>query len=245
MAFTDVLFAAFLAAAATSLGALMVLPFKKAGCNLFPLLLSFSAGMMAYSAAEMLNQSHQTAGDLAVAIGFTLGMVALVVSEKLLPHIHLLVRKKKLTSEKKKVALVVGTVTLHNVPEGFAIASAFAGSTPLGWLVATAIAIQDFPEGFLVSGPLSCYGMEGKRSVQYGILSGIVEFGAAVMGFLLLSFISALTPFALSFAAGAMAYLIFAELLPDAFKKGFERGAAIAFILGIALTYTLASVMGF
>lgn len=245
MAFTDVFIAALIAAVATSLGAMMVLPFKKAGCKVFPLLLSFSAGMMVYSAIEMLNESHQTAGDFALATGFAVGVAALVISERLLPHIHLIVRKKELSSEKKKVALVAGTVTLHNVPEGFAIASAFAGSVPLGWLVATAIAIQDFPEGFLVSGPLSCYGMEGKRCIQYGILSGVVEFFAAIIGFAFLNQVSFLTPFALSFAAGAMAYLVFAELLPDAFKNGFERGAAIAFILGIALTYAIASLMGF
>jgi ZIP family zinc transporter len=146
---------------------------------------------------------------------------------------------------KKKAAMVYGTITLHNVPEGFAIASAFAGSSPLGWLVAAAIAIQDFPEGFLASGPLASYGMEGKRSVKYGILSGIVEMLAAIIGFIFLSYVTPLVPYALSFAAGAMTYVILVELIPDAFVKGAERRAAISFILGAGIGFALATLLAF
>jgi len=245
MGFQELLIAASAAAMATGLGALVVLPFKKVKEEVFPILISFSAGLMAYSALEMLLQSHASAGDIPLVSGFLIGILFFIIAERLLPHAHLMLSKKELKPSKKKAAMVFGTITLHNVPEGFAIASAFAGATPLGWIVAAAIAIQDFPEGFLASSPLACYGMEGKRCVKYGFLSGIVEFLAAVLGFLLLSYITPLIPYALSFAAGAMTYVILVELLPDAFVKGSERKAAISFILGAGIGFALATLLAF
>jgi len=245
MGIQELLIAASAAAIATGLGAFMVLPFKKVKEEIFPILISFSAGLMAYSALEMLLQSHASAGDIPLVSGFLIGILFFIIAEKLLPHAHLMLRKKELKPEKKKAAMVFGTITLHNVPEGFAIASAFAGATPLGWIVAAAIAIQDFPEGFLASSPLACYGMEGKRCVKYGILSGLVEFAAAVLGFIFLSYVTPLIPYALSFAAGAMTYVILVELLPDAFVKGSERRAAISFILGAGIGFALATLLAF
>lgn len=244
MGFAELFIAAGAAALATSLGATVVLLFRKISCGVHSALVAFSAGLMAFSATEMLTQSHK-AGDFTLAVGFLAGVVVLYVAERMLPHLHFWVRKRKLASDKKKAALVAGAVTIHNVPEGLAIASAFAGSAPLGWLVAASIAIQDVPEGFLVSGPLTCYGMDSKRSVAYGILSGIVEFTAALAGFLFLSIASALTPFGLSFSAGAMLYVIFVELLPDAFRPGYERASAISLIAGVALAFILATALGF
>lgn len=245
MGFQELLIAASAAAISTGLGAFLVLPFRKVKEKVFPILISFSAGLMAYSALEMLLQSHKSSGDVPLIIGFLIGIAFFIIAEKLLPHAHLMLKKKEMQPSKKKAAMVYGTITLHNVPEGFAIASAFAGSTPLGWLVALAIAIQDFPEGFLASSPLACYGMEGKRCVKYGILSGLVEFAAAVLGFLFLSYITPLVPYALSFAAGAMAYVVLVELLPDAFVKGSERASAIAFILGAGIGFALATILAF
>lgn len=245
MGFYELLIAAAIAALATSLGALIIIPFKNIKRELFSALIAFSSGLMAYSAMEMLSECRELGGETALFSGFLIGLIAFIIAEKLLPHAHLMLRKKELHPSKKKAAMAYGTITLHNVPEGFAIASAFAGSTPLGWLVAAAIAIQDFPEGFLASGPLACYGMEGKRCIKYGVLSGLVEFAAAIIGFLFLTSISQLIPFALSFAAGAMAYLIFVELLPDAFRRGLERTAALSFISGALLGFLIAAILGF
>lgn len=245
MAFQELFLGALAAALATSFGALGVLIFKKIGGKTYSALLSFSAGLMAYTAIEMLSESQEAAGDLMAFAGLVLGVVVILILERLIPHVHLWVRKKQITPEKKKVALVVGTVTLHNVPEGFAIASAFAGSTPLGWLVTAAISLQDIAEGFLISAPLACYGMEGKRCIKYGVLSGVVEFAAAIIGFLFLSIIIAATPIALSFSAGAMLFVIFVELLPDAFRKGMEYVAALSFFIGAALAFGLAVAIGF
>jgi len=243
--FYQLILGALLAAAATSIGALFVLLFKKVGGKMYTVLLSFSSGLMAFTAVEMLLEAREAASDLIVFGGLIAGVLMVSVAEKLIPHVHLWVRRKEITKEKKKAALVAGTITIHNVPEGFAIAAAFAGSTPLGWLVALAIAIQDVAEGFLVSAPLACYGLEGKRCVKYGVFSGIVEFAAAVLGFLFLSLVIQATPFALAFAAGAMFFVIFSELLPDAFRNGMERIAALCFIFGALLAFALAVLIGF
>ena len=244
MAFQELLLAALAAALATSLGALGVLLFRKISGTTYTALLAFSAGLMAFTAVEMFSEAR-AAGDILAFGGVVLGVAAILLLEKLIPHIHLWVRRKHITPEKKKVALVVGTVTLHNIPEGFAIASAFAGSTPLGWLVTAVISLQDIPEGFLISAPLACYGMDGKRCIKYGILSGVVEFAAAVLGFLFLSVIIAATPIALAFSAGAMLFVVFVELLPDAFRKGMEYVTALSFFFGALLAYGLAVAIGF
>ncbi len=245
MAFIELLIAAVIAALATSLGAFGVVPFKKISGKMYTVLLSFSAGLMAFTSIEMFNQARDMGGDLTALAGIVIGLAAIIIAERMLPHVHLWVRRKKITPEKKKAALVVGTVTLHNVPEGLAIAAAFASSSPLGWLVTAAISLQDVPEGFLISAPLACYGMEGKRCIKYGILSGVVEFAAAVIGFLLLSFIISAIPIALAFSAGAMLFVVFVELLPDAFRRGMEYAAAVSFIAGAMLAFGLAVLLGF
>jgi len=234
MSFVELLIAATAVLAATTLGGLAILLFKCPSQRTRTILLSFAAGMMALSAAQMAYSTHQTAGNYVLLAGLALGTVTFLLLEKFLPHLHLALRKTSLEPSKKKVALIAGTITIHNVPEGLAVASAFVGGGPLGWLVASSIAAQDIPEGFLVSAPLACYGVSAWRSIKFALLSGLVEFAAAVGGYVFLASVNWLTPWALAFSAGAMAYVILVELLPDAFQKGFERTAATAFVSGAA-----------
>jgi len=245
MVFAELFMAAVIAGLATSFGALGVIPFKKISGRTYTILLSFSAGLMVFTSIEMLNEAREMGGDVIAFAGIIMGLATIIIAERLLPHAHLWIRGRHMTPKKKKTALVVGTVTLHNVPEGFAIAAAFASSSPLGWLVTAAISLQDVPEGFLISAPLACYGMEGKRCIKYGIFSGVVEFAAAVMGFLFLSFIISAIPIALAFSAGAMLFVVFVELLPDAFRRGMEYIAAISFISGALLAFGLSVLLGF
>ena len=179
----DTLLGALLALVATSAGAFVVLPLKNPGRTLFLSIIALSAGVMAYSAIEMLLQAYNLAGVQPALLGLGAGGLCFIAIDKLLPHLHAHIRKSEITSEKRKTALLVGTVTLHNIPEGFAIASAFAASPSLGWLVAVSIALQDFPEGLLVSAPLQAYGIKTHHSVFFGVLSGVVEFAAAIIGF--------------------------------------------------------------
>jgi ZIP family zinc transporter len=153
-------------------------------------------------------------------------------------------RKSELSHTKRKAALVAGIITLHNVPEGFAIASAFAGSTQLGWLVAASMALQDIPEGLLVAAPLAVYGVGRERSFKYAFFSGVAEAGAAVIAFSALSLATALVPAALAFSSGAMGYLVLAELVPDAFKRKPHAATAV-FIAGAAAAFAIATLLGF
>jgi len=238
----DILLGALAVLVATSAGAFAVLFIGCVDERRNAAMLAFAAGVMGYSAFEMLAQSHESAGDLVVIAGLAFGMLALAVSEKLLPHIHLHITKEELKHSKKKALMIGGAIALHNVPEGLAIATAFAASNPLGWFVTTTIAIQDIPEGALISTPLACYGMGKKKAVFFGVLSGLAEAAAAVAGFALLSIFVSIVPIALAFSAGAMAYVVLVELLPDAFRKGMERTGALAFAAGAAAAFGLASL---
>ncbi|MCX8194801.1 MAG: ZIP family metal transporter [Candidatus Micrarchaeota archaeon] len=241
MDFLGLLLGAGLAFAATSLGAAGVIFFKKFGCEKHAAILAFCAGVMAFSAFEMFIQSREQLGLLDSFGALAVGMGLFLVIEKTLPHAHMLLRKRELAQSKKKAALVAGTITLHNVPEGFAIASAFASSSPLGWLVSVSIALQDAPEGMVVAAPLACYGMETKRAFMFGAFSGFVEFAAAIVGFLFLSAIDYLTPLSLAFSAGAMLYVVFFELLSDALTGKQRLWAMAAFVSGIVAAMLLAA----
>lgn len=242
---TEVFAGAFVAMLATSVGAALVLLVKRTDCHFYSFMLAFAAGVMFFSAWEMVNESLVGTSLEVVLLGVAVGIAFIAILERFIPHIHMLVRKKEITASKKKAALLVGTITLHNLPEGLAIASAFAASGPLGWLVAGAMALQDIPEGFMISAPLYCYGVKGSRAVGMGVFSGFVEFAAAVVGFFFLSAFAFLIPFGLSFSAGAMLFLVFVELMPDAMANKNERNAVLSFIGGAALAFGLATLLGF
>jgi len=246
MGLFDLISGAAVALAATSLGSfgILLLRHQSIGKTQYRLLLAFSAGVMAFSAAEMLNQSHAVSGDVTAAVGFVFGTLLLLLLERTLPHTHKL-GTGSMPDKRRGAALLAGTVTIHNIPEGFAIACAFADSTTLGWLVTASIAFQDIPEGMLVSTPLACYGLERRKCVKFGVLSGVVEFAAAILGFLFLSATVKLIPFALAFSAGAMFYVVFEELLPDAFKERPRRAASVSFITGVLAAWAIATLFGF
>ena len=243
MPFTELLLGASLAFFATALGAAFVLPIKDERGRIFALLSAFSGGVMAFSALEMLFQSHAISGDMVAIAGLALGLCVFFIIEKLLPHAHAFMRRAPMGKEKQKAALLAGTITLHNIPEGFAIASAFAASPSLGWLVAGTIAIQDVPEGLIVSAPLAAYGMGKRRSFFWGAFSGFVEFLAAIVGFLFLSTVAAVTPFALAFSAGAMIFVTFSELLPDSLRACGKARALASFAVGVAIAYGIAAIV--
>ncbi|MFH1521114.1 MAG: ZIP family metal transporter [Candidatus Micrarchaeota archaeon] len=240
--FIDLLGGAILVTIATGIGAISTV-FISDLCKIrYTLLLAFSAGVMAFTAVEMINQAQQIIGYIDVLFGFVIGLLFIFIFEKTLPHVHHHIKKTELPTSKKKTALIVGTIAIHNIPEGFAIAAAFAGSTPLGWFTALSMAIQDAPEGALISAPLICYGLEKKKAVGFGILSGIVEGFAAIIGYVFLTKIIALVPFALAFSAGAMMYVVFVEIMPDVFKEKQRGVGSLVFLAGAAIAFILAGL---
>jgi ZIP family zinc transporter len=245
VAFVDLLLGAFTVFFTTSLGATAVLLFKgKRIEKYYPYIIAFCAGVMAFSAMEMFGESRNDAGDIVACAALLTGVLVFFAVERSLPHLHFLVRKTKISDSKKKAAMIAGTITIHNLPEGFSVASSFAHSTPLGWLVTSTIAFQDIPEGALVSTPLACYGIDHVRSFKFGVLSGIIEGASAVFCYIFLSLVGIAVPPALGFAAGAMSYVVLAELLPDAFK-GRDGAVALSFVAGILLAFGIASFLRF
>jgi zinc transporter, ZIP family len=239
MVLVDVTLGALVVLVATSIGSSVVLCIRCINDFLYSALLAFCGGVMAFSVMEMFLQSRTSSGDIVSLLGLITGAIFLSLLDKILPHLHATIRKHELVAPKKKAALLAGAIALHNVPEGFAIASAFASSAQLGWLVTITIALQDIPEGLIVSAPLACYGMTTRRAVGFGILSGLVEAAAAILGYFALTLIRTLVPLALSFSAGAMLYVILVEMAPDAFKKGYERAAAFWLLAGFGGAFLL------
>jgi zinc transporter, ZIP family len=237
--------------AATSLGAAGVFAFKQIDKHAFAIIVAFCGGVMAFSSLQMINGAHHIAGDAVALSGLLIGTVSFLAIDKLLPHAHLALTGATLHDSKRKAALYVGTITIHNIPEGFAVASAFAGAAAvggapaLGWLVTMSIALQDIPEGLIVSAPVAAYGVATHHSFAWGVFSGVVEFGAAILGYLFLRLISPCTPWALGFSAGAMAYVVLSELLPDAMLAENRLVALGASIVGFAAAFGFGALIGF
>ena len=244
----------------TTLGAGMVFLMKnKLNNKLEKVLLGFASGVMvAASVWSLIIPSIDMAKEqgiiawLPATIGFILGIVFLLILDSIIPHLH---RKSKepegLKSNLGKSAMMVLAVTLHNIPEGMAVGVALAGTisgnstiTMAGAIaLSIGIAIQNFPEGAIISMPLKEEGNTKSKSFLYGTLSGIVEpiFGGLTV--ILTSLVVPILPYLLSFAAGAMIYVVVEELIPESQvgkhsnlgTLGFSFGFIIMMILDVAL----------
>lgn len=244
----------------TTLGAAMVYCFKK---EIKPavekIFLGFASGVMiAASIWSLLIPAIDMATEqggiawLPATIGFLLGIGFLLVLDTLVPHLHLEEEKPEgVHSSFKKTTMLLLAVTLHNIPEGMAIGVVFAGMlagntgiTILGAItLAIGIAIQNFPEGAIISLPLKGAGMSKTKAFLMGTLSGIVEPMAAVVTILLTSLVVPILPYILAFAAGAMIYVVVEELIPESQAGkhsnlgtiGVAFGFVIMMILDVAL----------
>ena len=186
------------------------------------------------------------------SIGFLLGIVFLLVLDSLIPHLHLESGKPEgIRAKLKKTTMLVLAVTLHNIPEGMAVGVTFAGAiignagiTMAGaFALAIGIAIQNFPEGAIISMPLKAEGMSKTKAFIYGTLSGIVEPIGAIITILLTNAVVPILPYLLSFAAGAMIYVVIEELIPESQAGEHSNigtiGAAIGFIAMMILDVAL------
>ncbi len=190
---------------------------------------------------------------LPAVVGFALGMLFLLVMDKITPHIHW----KSDTPEGpksslKKTTMLVLAVTLHNIPEGMAVGVTFAGllaaGSPITFTAAIAlavgIAIQNFPEGAIISMPLRSEGASKGKAFLYGTLSGIVEPISSLITILLAQIFQPVLPYCLAFAAGAMLYVVVEELIPDASEGGHSNIGTIGFAIGFMIMMTLDVALG-
>lgn len=244
----------------TTLGSAMVFLMKKEmNKKVEKILLGFASGVMiAASVWSLLIPSiemAETQGKIAwipAAIGFLLGITFLLVLDSVVPHIHLESEKPEgMKSKLKKTTMMVFAVTLHNIPEGMAVGVTFAGAlaqnagiTMAGaFALATGIAIQNFPEGAIISMPLESEGVSKTKAFLYGTLSGIVEPIGAIITILLTNAVVPILPYLLSFAAGAMIYVVVEELIPESQAGDHSNigtlGVAIGFIIMMILDVAL------
>ena len=246
----------------TGLGAGVVFIFKNINRKVLDGMLGFASGVMIAAsfwsllapAIEMAEESNTPAWIPAV-VGFLLGGVFLSILDKVLPHLHIGFPMKEAeglkTSWRRSILLVLA-ITLHNIPEGLAIGVAFGAlnenlpSVSLSGAITLAlgIGIQNFPEGASVSVPLRREGMSCFKSFWYGQLSGIVEPIAGVLGAAAVILIKPILPYALSFAAGAMIFVVVEELIPESQLEKNTDLATMCTMLGFAVMMTLDIALG-
>jgi len=246
----------------TALGAGLVFFFKTINRKSLDTMLGFAAGVMIAASFWSLLlpaiEMSEEAGNLpwlAPMIGFLMGGAFLKLADSLLPHLHIgmpVERAEGVKTNWKRSILLVTAITLHNIPEGLAVGVAFGAvgagipSATLAGAVALAIGIgiQNFPEGAAVSIPLRREGVSRFKSFWYGQLSGLVEPVAGVIGAIAVLSMRPLLPYALSFAAGAMIYVVVEELIPEAQSSGNSDFATIGTMVGFAVMMVLDVALG-
>lgn len=258
---SDVLYGLLLPFVGTSLGAAMVFFLRE---EIKPwlqkLLLGFASGVMiAASVWSLLIPSINMAADsggvewLPAVTGFLAGMFALLLLDSLVPHLHLdSAEPEGVKSGFGRSAMLVLAVTLHNIPEGMAVGVVFAGvmsqSAELSMAAAMAlsfgIAIQNFPEGAIVSMPLKSSTRSRSKAFAYGVASGVVEPLAALITILLIDILHPILPYLLAFAAGAMIYVVVEELIPESQVGKHSNVGTIGVAIGFALMMLLDVALG-
>ena len=244
----------------TALGAALVFFMKKElDIRLQNMLSGFAAGVMvAASVWSLLIPSMEMVSDrgklafIPAAVGFCVGMIFLLILDKVIPHMHLDESEEGPKSNLQKTTMMVLAVTLHNIPEGMAVGILYAGwasgsaqITEAGALtLALGIAIQNFPEGAIISMPLHSKGLSKAKSCLYGVLSGIVEPVAGLLTILLASQVMSILPYFLSFAAGAMLFVVVEELVPEMAEGEHSNLGTIMFMLGFVLMMILDVALG-
>lgn len=248
--------------AGTTLGAAMVFFLKREMRDgLQKALLGFASGVMIAAsvwsllipAIDMQRAAGGAPAWVPAVVGFLAGMGFLLALDALIPHLHLNASKPEgRPSKMNKSFMLMLAVTLHNLPEGMAVGVVFAGvingsaamSAAGAFALAIGIAIQNFPEGAIISMPLIGTGMSRGKAFRSGFLSGIVEPVGALLTIVFTSLISSALPYILSFAAGAMLYVVVEELIPEAQREPHTNIGTIGAALGFALMLMLDVALG-
>lgn len=249
----------------TSLGAALVFLTKTINYKLLDGMMGFAAGVMIAASVWSLiipgidlAEAQGMIGWIPAAIGFLLGGLFLRICDAFIPHLHIGLPRDEaegVDTKWKRATLLVLAITLHNIPEGLAIGVLFGaasigmeldgGATVAGAIaLAIGIGIQNFPEGVAISMPLRRDGVSRLKSFNYGQLSAIVEPVAAVIGAAAVIYITPALPYALSFAAGAMIYVVVEELIPESQLHGNADLATLGLMVGFVVMMVLDVSLG-
>lgn len=244
----ETLFWIVAAGAATGIGGLFLLVVPRPSEILLDVLLGFAAGvMLAATAFSLLVPALGEGTVVEVVAGLAVGGACLLALDALVPHVHLRFRERGHgeAAAGHRAVLLLSALTIHNVPEGMAVGVAFAAGGPeLGVPLALAIGIQNIPEGFAAAAPLLTVGTSRPSAIGVAALTGAVEPPAGLLAFATFSVSSALLPFGLAFAAGAMLYVVVDELVPESHARGNERAATVALLAGFVLMLSLDNAFG-
>ena len=243
----------------TALGASVVLVFKDMSRKWLDGLLGFTGGVMVAAsfwslltpAIEMSTEQYSKAWSrVPAAVGFITGAGFIYIIDKIIPHLHIhaeMEEKEGLKTTWNRTILLVLAITMHNIPEGLAIGVSF-GAVAMGdphFTLAAAVAltigigIQNFPEGIAVAMPLRRQGISPLKSFWWGQLSAIVEPIAGVIGAVAVIYAQPILPYALSFAAGAMLYVVVEEVIPETQRDKYADFATMGFVLGFVIMMAL------
>lgn len=245
----------------TTLGAACVFFLEKElGANVQKALLGFASGVMvAASVWSLLIPSMDLSASMGrlafvpACGGLLAGMAFLLLMDRVIPHLHMGAEKAEGPScSLKKSTMLVLAVTLHNIPEGMAVGVVFAGmlaenahiTTAAAFALSIGIAIQNFPEGAIISMPLRAEGMKKSKAFVGGTLSGIVEPISAAITILAAGLIVPALPYLLSFAAGAMIYVVVEELIPEMSAGEHSNIGTLFFGVGFCLMMILDVALG-
>ena len=247
--------------AGTTLGSACVFFMKKElGRNMHRALTGFASGVMvAASIWSLLIPAMEQAADkgklafLPCVIGFWAGILFLLLLDSIIPHLHLYADKAEgVKSKAAKTTMMLLAVTLHNIPEGMAVGVVYAGmlsgvdKITVGGALALSlgIAIQNFPEGAIISMPLHAEGTSKFKSFVGGTLSGAVEPVGALLTIIAAGLLIPAMPYLLSFAAGAMMYVVVEELIPEMSEGEHSNIGVVLFALGFTLMMALDVALG-
>ena len=246
--------------AGTALGAAMVFFLKKQmSPNLQKILTGFAAGVMVaasfWSLLQPALESSEGMGKLSflpASVGFLTGIGFLLLLDEITPHMHMNEQTEGPKSGMKRTTKLILAVTLHNIPEGMAVGVVYAGwlsgdvgvSRTAALALALGIAIQNFPEGAIISMPLHAEGKSKAEAFGLGVLSGAVEPIGALLTILASKAITPFMPYFLSFAAGAMLYVVVEELIPEMSEGEHSNIGVLMFALGFTLMMTLDVALG-
>jgi len=244
----------------TSLGAAMVFVLKdRISDSVQRMLTGFAAGVMVaasfWSLLQPALEGSEHMGRLSfipAAVGFLVGIGFLLLLDNVTPHMHMDQQTEGPRSSLKRTTKLILAVTLHNIPEGMAVGVVYAGwvagetgvSQAAAFALALGIALQNFPEGAIVSMPLRAAGMPKPRTFWYGVLSGVVEPIAALITIAAASAVVSILPYLLAFAAGAMFYVVVEELIPEMSEGEHSNVGTVAFALGFVLMMVLDVALG-
>lgn len=244
----------------TSLGAAMVFALKdQMSVGIQRMLTGFAAGVMVAASFWSLLQPALDGAEgmgklsfIPAAIGFLVGIGFLLLLDNITPHMHMDQQTEGPKSNLKRTTKLILAVTLHNIPEGMAVGVVYAGwmtgeasvSAAGALALALGIALQNFPEGAIVSMPLRAAGMPKGKTFLYGVLSGAVEPVASLITIAAASAVASILPYTLSFAAGAMMYVVVEELIPEMSEGEHSNVGTIAFALGFVLMMVLDVALG-